>query len=100
MTAAMKKATEESSSLKKQLWVKDREMASIINKFNAADTENKRMKQIINKTGNKSSKESSVDSTSGSYTFREVQELRAQLDACRVELKKQRKKNIRTFKKT
>ena len=92
MREALMKANAEILSSKKLIWGKDREMASVINKLNNAEIENKRLKQTRTKKA-RSDARAEVEKESGaqSYAFREIQELKATLDVCRVDLSEQRK---------
>jgi hypothetical protein len=100
LTAAMKKVSNEAIVSKKQLWTKDREMAFLINKFNSSEAENKRMKQTLggnkraNFGANNNNNNDSSQINADLYTHREMQELRASLDACRVDITEQRKKTM------
>ena len=99
MTEAMKKASNEALIAKKQIWVKDREMAAVINKFNSAEQENSRLRQIKSHKASISENhyaksEAERERDASTYSYREIQELRAQLDTCRVDLATQRKQNV------
>jgi len=89
---ALMKANAEVLASKKLIWGKDREMASVINKLNSVEIENKRLKQVRSKKAlSEARAELEKESGSHGYAYREIQELKATLDVCRVDLSEQRK---------
>ena len=95
MTEAVKKAGTEALASKKLIYTKDREMATILNKLNSLEIENRRLKQFnVRKSAMDSSKVAAEESSGQNFAFREAQELRATLDSCRVDIAESRKKLV------